>query len=124
VSYFDVGNNTINSTYAPVTGPDTTTLIAELDSTLLGTATFRTGQQQNVRVSWIVGADTNATWQLETCTSTALNSGVDIFYPKTVPSQSGQYVTAHRIGQNYRIRARLFSTAVNASAYISAEPLT
>ena len=105
-------------------GPDTSTLLAELDSTQLGTANFRPGQQQNVLVNWILGCDTNATWQCETCASTALNSGVDIFYPKTAPSQSAQYQTAHRIGKDYRIRARLYSTAVNASAFISAEIVT
>lgn len=124
MSYFDVGNTAINSTYVPVSGPDTSTLIAELDSTQLGTKDFAVGKQQNFRVIWVLGADTNATWQCETATSTALNAGVDVFFPKSAPSQSGQYVTSHRLGKDYRIRARLFSTAVNASAFISAEPLT
>lgn len=122
---FDVGNPPINSTgFVPVTGPDTSTILAELDSTQLGTVNLAPNRQQSVLVNWIVGADTNATWQLETCTSTALGSGVDIFFPKTAPNQSAQFQSAHRIGKDYRIRARLFSTAVNAAAFISAEIVT
>lgn len=122
---FDVGTIPINSTgFTPVSGPDTSTLLAELDSTQLGTVNLSPGRQLNVLVNWTLGADTNATWQCETCTSTALGSGQDIFFPKTAPSQTAQYQTAHRIGKDYRIRARLFSTAVNAAAFISAEIVT
>ena len=124
MAWFDRGNHPINSTGAPVSAPSTATLIAELDSTQLGTANLVTGQKFIVTATWIVGADTNATWQLECAASTASTAGIDIFYPKTPTGQSAQYVTRHELFKDYRLRARLFSTAVNASAYISAEKLT
>lgn len=122
---FDIGlgNKPINSTGAVVSAPSTETLLAELDSTQLGTVNFRIGQRQLFRVSWIVGSDTSATWQLESAASTALASGVDVFFPKTAPSQSAQYVTTHELTKDMRLRARLASTAVNSAAFISAEPV-
>lgn len=125
MSYFDWGNKPIASTGAvPVSAPSTSTLLAELDSTMLGTVNFKAGQSMNVRVTYILGADTNVTWQAGTCASTALNAGVDEIFPKTPTGQSGQYVVTHTLEKDYRIRARLFSTGANAAAYISAEPLT
>jgi hypothetical protein len=119
-----LGNVAINSTgFAPVGAPSTATLLAELDSTMLGTVNFSAGQSRNYRVNWVLGADTNVTWQCESATSTALNAGADIFYPKTPTGQSGQYVTSHVLTKDMRLRARLFSTGANAAAYISAEPL-
>lgn len=120
----DWGNTPINSTGTPQSGPSTGTLLAELDSSQLGTMNYTISQQANFAVTWIVGADTNVTWQLESCNSTALGAGVDIIFPKTATGQSGQFMTTHRLGKDYRLRARLFSTGANASAYISAEPLT
>ncbi len=124
---FDLGfgNPPINSTgFVPVNAPSTATLIAELDSTQLGTKDFRTGQSRMYRVSWILGADTNATWQCGSATSTDLSAGAVEFFPKTATGQSGQFVTTHVLEKDWRLRARLFSTAVNAAAFISAEPLT
>lgn len=120
----DWGNTPINSTFAPATGPSTSTLLAELDSTMLGTVNYSASQQANFSVTWILGADTNVTWQCESCASTALNAGVDVFYPKTATGQSAQFITTHRLGKDARLRARLYSTGANAAAYISAEPLT
>ena len=114
----------LSTGFTPVGAPSTSSLIYELDSTVLGTVNFATGQERLMQVTWILGADTNVTWQCEMCTSTALASGVDIFYPKTPTAQSAQYVTMHSLSANYRLRARLFSTGANASAYIYAEPLT
>lgn len=120
-----LGNPPINSTgFAPVSGPSTSTLLAELDSTQLGTKDFRSGQSRLYRVNWILGADTNVTWQCETANDTGLGSGVEIFYPKTPSGQSAQYVTSHSLSRDQRLRARLFSTGANAAAYISAEPVT
>jgi hypothetical protein len=120
-----LGNPPINSTgFLPVAAPSTSTLLAELDSTQLGTKDFRAGQSRLYRVNWILGADTNATWQCESATDTSLGSGVEIFFPKTPSGQSAQYVTSHSLSRDMRLRARLFSTAVNAAAYISAEPVT
>lgn len=124
MAFNDWGNPPINSTYVPVAAPSTATLIAELDSTQLGTKDLVTGQKLLVRVNWVVGGDTNVTWQLESATSTALANGVDKLYPKTATGQSGQFVSYHELLKDYRLRARLFSTGANAAAYISAEVLT
>lgn len=119
--FHDWGNTPINSTgFTPVAAPSTATLIAELDSTRLGTANFAVGQSRLFQVTWIVGADTNATWQLESATSSSLADGVDVIFPKTPSGQSAQYVTFHVLEKDYRLRARQFSTAVNSAAYISA----
>lgn len=118
------GNPPINSTgFVPVAAPSTATLLAELDSTQLGTYRFVGSQSRLYRVNWIMGADTNATFQCESASDTGLATGVDVFYPKTVPNQSAQFVTSHTLTKDMRLRVRLFSTAVNAAAYISAEPL-
>lgn len=127
MAFFDWGNRPINSTNnPPIAAPSTSTLFAELDSTMLGTKDYAANQKGVVEVRWLVGGDTSLTWQLETCASTALNSGVDILYPKTPTGQTAQYVTKHELFKDYRIRARLLSTATapNGAAYISAEFLT
>lgn len=121
------GNVPINSTTPqPVTNPSTSVLCAEIDSTQLGTFSMVTGQAKNVRVTWLIGSDTNVTWQCETASSTALGAGVDIMFIKTPAGQSGQYVTNHQLLKDYRIRARM-QTAVGGSvtvATIQAEPVT
>lgn len=125
MAWGDFGNKPINSTgFAPVSAPSTATLLAELDSTMLGTVNFATGQNRIFQVTWIVGADTNATWQLESATDTGLANGVDILFPKTASGQSAQFNTVHTLEKNYRLRARMFSTASSGAAYISAVPLT
>ena len=125
MAWHDWGNKPINSTgFVPISAGSTTALFAELDSTMLGTKDFFAGQERIYAVTWIVGGDTNITWQLETCTSTATNAGVDAIYPKTPTGQSGQYTTYHALSKDYRIRARMFSTGNNGAAYISAMPLT
>jgi len=122
VAWFATGNHPIVSTNVPPIGAGSTTaLYAELDSTMLGTVNLVPDQKLIVNVTWILGADTNVTWQCETCTSTALNAGVDIFYPKTPTGQSAQYVTKHELFKNYRIRARQFSSGANGAAFIIAE---
>jgi hypothetical protein len=122
MAFFDSGNPPIPSTgFTPVAAPSTSTLLAELDSTMLGTKNLAAGQKLIVVATYVLGADTNVTWQCGTCNSTALNAGQDEFYPKTPTGQSGQYVVKHELFTNYRIRARLFSTGANAAAYISAE---
>lgn len=125
MAWHDFGNRPINSTGAvPVTGPSTSTLLAELDSTRLGTAFYKTGQSVLWQVTYILGADTNTTWQVGTCSSTDLAGGVDEFFPKTATGQTAQYVMQHILEKDYRIRARLSSTGANAAAYLSAVPLT
>lgn len=125
MAWGDFGNKPINSTgFAPVAGPSTSTLLAELDSSMLGTVNFVAGQSRIYQVTYILGADTNVTWQVGTCASTALSAGVDEFYPKSPTGQSAQYVVSHTLEKDHRIRARMFSTGANAAAYISAIPLT
>lgn len=125
MAWHDLGNKPINSTgFVPITAGSTTALFAELDSTMLGTKDFAVGQERVYQVTWIVGADTNVTWQLETCNSTATAAGIDAIYPKTPTGQSGQYVTFHSLSKDYRIRARMFTTGNNGAAYICAMPLT
>jgi hypothetical protein len=124
MSWYDIGNSPINSTYAPVGAPSTASIIAELDSTQLLTKDFRDGFQQNHRVTWIVGASTTAIFQLEHTNSTALTGALDTTYVQTPTGQSGQYVYTVRLGKDSRLRARLNSTAANACAFIQAEALT
>lgn len=125
MAWGEFGNQAINSTFAVTSSPSTSTLIAELDSTQLGTKDFVTGQSRNYAVSYVLGGDTNTKWQVGVCTSTALNAGVDEFFPVTPTFQSAQYQIQHTLGPNYRIRARVTSSHAGAiHAYISAVPLT
>lgn len=118
------GNPPINSTgFLPVAAGSTGTLYAELDSTQLGTVNFVTGQSRLFQVSYVMGADTNVTWQAGTCLSTALNAGVDEFYPKTATGQSAQFILQQSLEKDYRIRVRQFSSGAGGAAYISAVPL-
>lgn len=125
MSWHYFGNKPINST--GITGPtgagSTATLYAELDSTMLGTAFFKTGQSQDFLVTYIMGADTVVTWQAGVCASTATASGVDEFFPKTPTGQSGQYVLQHRLEKDYRIRIRQQSSGAGGAGYLSAVPL-
>jgi hypothetical protein len=126
MSFYASGNTPVNSTSAPVAAPTTATLIAELDSTLLGTVSYNVGYQLDWRVTCVLGADTNVTWQIEHVTSTALTAAgaaVDAFYAKTATAQSAQYMVTWRLTKDSRIRARMASTGPNATAYLSAEPL-
>lgn len=117
------GNRPVNSTTSLISAGSTATLYAELDSTSLGTASYAVGQSGLWQVTYIMGADTNVTWQVGVCTSTALNSGVDEFFPKTPTGQSAQYVTQHVLEKDYRIRIRQQSSGANGSGYLSAVPL-
>lgn len=124
MSWDFLGNRAINSTgVVPVAAPSTSTLLAELDSTMLGTVNFVSGQSRIFEVRYTLGADTNVTWQVGSCASTALNAGVDELYPKTPTGQSGVYVHRVVLEKDHRLRARLFSTGANAAAHISAIPL-
>lgn len=126
MAWHDVGNKPINSTglTGPIGAGSTATLYAELDSTMLGTANFRLGQSLDFQVTYIMGADTVATWQCGVCNSTALNSGVDEFFPKTPTGQTAQYVLQHTLQKDQRIRIRQQSSAAGGAGYLSAVPLT
>lgn len=126
MAWRDAGNPAIWSTTAqPVSNPSTATLCAELDSTQLGTKNLATGQKIQVLVTWILGGDTNATWQCETASSTALADGIDKVFLKTPTGQSGQYMTSHDLFKDYRLRARVTSTfTASITASVSAEVMT
>ena len=124
MSWYDAGNPPVNSTYAVVAAPSTASLIAELDSTQLLTKDYATGQQQNFRTTWIVGASTTAIFQLEHVNSTALAGAIDTIFVQTPTGQSAQYVLNFQLGKDSRLRARLNSTAANACAFIQAEAIT
>lgn len=126
MAWRDWGNRPVNSTTAqPATNPSTATLIAEVDSTQLGTQNFAVGQSRLALVTWILGSDTNAVWQCEIATSTALASPQDAIFLRTAGGQSAQFITTHVLEQNARVRARLNSTFTgSAHAYIAVEPLT
>jgi len=124
MAWHDSGNKPINSTTSVVAAGSTATLYAELDSTMLGTASFVTGQSRLFQATYIMGADTNVTWQIGTCNSTALSAGADEVFVKTPTAQSGQYVLQHVLEKDQRIRIRQASSGANGSGYISAVPLT
>lgn len=126
MAWFDWGNAPINSTATGIaTNPDTTTLVAEIDSTQLGTANYATGQSGLFRTTWIVGCSTTAIMVLEQTASTALAATVDST-PVSIPTgQSGQYVLTMKLEKNHRLRVRMNSSVTaTATAKIHAEPLT
>lgn len=129
MAWRDSGNTPVNSTGGTtgdgiVVNPSTSDLIAEIDSTQL-TKVLIGGQC--FMVNWIIGASTNATWQLEQATSTSLASAAvsDRTYVQTPSGQSGQYQLTYKLEKGDRLRCRL-NTAITgfATAKISAEPLT
>jgi hypothetical protein len=125
VAWHSFGNKPINSTglTGPIGAGSTATLFAELDSTMLGTANFKVGQSMLVQVTYVMGADTVVTWQAGVCNSTATNSGVDEFFPKTPTAQSAQYILQHVLEKDQRIRIRQQSSGAGGAAYLSAVPL-
>lgn len=123
---FDWGSPPIHSTQTEQTNVSTTTLIAEIDSTVLGTAHFRAGQSKVANVTWIVGGSSNASMLLEQVSSTnvastAIRKQVGVYTPNM---QSAQYVTRHVLEVNDRLRVRCASTLTLAYGNISAEYLT
>lgn len=125
MSYYDWGNKPIFSTSAPTAAPSTSTLIAFLDSTQLGTKNYAVGQSQCFRITLIAGCDTNAAWQFERYDSSTLADPVpETVWFRSPANQSGQYVFAMCAERNQGFRARMASTGANANAYIQAEPLT
>jgi hypothetical protein len=130
MSYYDYGNPSVNSTNAAfVADPSTATLVAELDSTQLGTQHFATQQTRDYRITVILGsnASTNAAWLVEHAISTGLGSTalVTQFGAFSPAGQSAQYVWQWRLQQNSRIRCRVNSSLSGlVSANLQAEPLT
>jgi len=126
MAWHDWGNPPINSTTSLIVAGSTSTLYAELDSTQLGTKNLVAGQKKIVQATYIlsVGISTLAFWQVGTCSSTDLASGVDEFFPVVPAGNSAQYVVQHELFKDYRIRCRTVSSAANLSAYDSVIPLT
>lgn len=123
MSFFTTASPSINSTYALQTNPDTNTIMAELDSTMLGT-NFRGG---NFLVNWIIGASTGVRMVLEQVLSTGLDfstAGRDRTYVFASSGMSAQFQTKQTLEKNDRLRVRMDAaiTAV-AAAKIVAERL-
>lgn len=126
MSYFGLGSSPVygSSAFVPLTNPSTSQLLCELDSTQLGTVNLAPNQKLLVNVTYILGGSTGQQFQIGTCASTALNSGKDEYYPRTLAGQSAQFVIRHELFKDYRIRARVFSTSQSISeAGISAVAL-
>lgn len=120
MSWHGEGNRPVNSTSSVVAAGSTATLYAELDSTMLGTAFYDASRSQVWQATYIMGADTAVTWQVGSCASTALNSGLDEFFPKTPTGQTAQYVVQHELKKDQRLRIRQFSSGAGGAGYISA----
>lgn len=119
------GNKPVFSTQAPTAAPSTSAIIAALDSTVLGTAFFQTGQSMIGRVTLIAGCDTNAAWQFERADSSTLADAVpETVWFRSPANQSGQYVFNMAMEKNQFLRLRMASTGANANGYIQFEPLT
>jgi hypothetical protein len=124
MSWHGEGNRPVNSSASVIAAGSTSTLYAELDSTRLGTVGYSGDQSVVWQVTYVMGADTNVTWQVGPCTSTALNAGAaDEFFVKTPTGQSAQYVAQHELKKDYRIRIRQQSSGAGGSAFLSAVPL-
>ena len=105
--------------------PTTGTLVQELDSSQLGTVNFSAAQSGLFRVTWIVGGDTAATFQLEQANSTGLSASTNVITVRTPTNQSAQYVANYVLAKDDRLRIRLqTSLTANVMGYIQAERLT
>jgi hypothetical protein len=124
---FDWGSPPIHSTQVEqVGGVSTTALIAEIDSTVLGTAQFKTGQSKLAHVTWVVGGTSNAQFLLEHALSTGLAStGVrKAMGVYTLHMQSQEFRSRLVLQKDDRLRVRCASTLTSAFANIQAEYLT
>lgn len=121
--WHDWGNPPINASGVSAGGASTTAVIAELDSTVLGTKNLPAGQKLLVSVNWIVSSDTVLSMRFGSGSSTSVAQAawVDQALVDLPGHQSAQFVTRHELFTNYRLRAHLpSSVAGTASAYISA----
>jgi hypothetical protein len=114
---FDWGSPPIHSAQVEQTNVSTITLIAEIDSTVLGTAHFKDGQSKLADVAWIVGGSSNAQFLLEHALSTGLGS-------TGVRKVTGVYTIHSQSQKDDRLRVRCASTLTAAFASIQAEYLT
>lgn len=126
MSWYDFGNPPIDSATAqPTAAPSTSSLIAEIDSTQLGTANLGSTREHRIfRTTWLCGASTSAIFKLEVANSTAEADVSAVKYVYTPTAQSAQYVFNVRVTKDSRLRVRMDSTAATATAAIQAEALT
>ena len=128
--WYDWGCQPVNSTNVAegtTNNPSSSALLAEIDSTQLGTVNLIGNQTKNFRVTWLLGCDTNATFLCEVVNSTVVPpTQGDQIVIRTPVNQSGQYMTNHAVPQNGRIRVRSANniSAGNAYVTIQAEPVT
>lgn len=128
MSWHAVGNKPITAATAStgIANPSTTTLVVELDSTLLGTNNFAAGQSRDYQVSWCLGSNSTVLTNFvgEVATSTALNASTVVF-PIVAPyGQSGLYVNQVRLEKDYRLRVRVASTFTGSAwAWVQAVEL-
>lgn len=127
MSFFGIGNRTINSTQMGVIStPDTATLLAEVD--LNDTMAHVRDGGEPYGVTWIVGSNgsTRTTFLLDQALSTGV--GTTAIRDQTVAvvsSASGaQFYTKHNVFPGDRFRVRVASTVDAANAKIIAEPLS
>lgn len=126
MGFYDWGNPPINSTGSgQATNPDTSAIVATIDSTQLGTAFYKGDQTNLFRTTWIVGCSTTAIMLLEQSSGTA-NGATFQSVPVSIPTgQSGQYIFNLVLRKDDRLRVRMNSsvTAV-ATGFIQAETIT
>lgn len=126
MGWYDAGNPPIDAASISTNG-DTSTLLVELDSTVLGTKDFGPAQSGLFRVSWILGASTVVAVNLEQALSTGIGStAIRATKPVVLPvNQSAQYVLNYALEKDDRLRARLNSSMTgNVYASAQAERLT
>lgn len=125
MAWRDWGSTPINSTGAGlVTNPSTSDLIAEIDSTQLGSV-LQAGSL--FQVSYLLGGSTSIVWSVEQVSSTGLGSTAvrDLTNLCTPANQSGQYILTYKLEKGDRLRCRVQTAFTGfATAKISAEPMT
>lgn len=110
MSFFLTGNLPINSTFAPVTDPSTTTLLAELDSSNIGPTRM---EQRTFACNVHVGGSTGGYWVVEHATSTTISAGAvrDRLFLRTASGQTSQFVWKIRFqASTDRVRVRHVSS--------------
>jgi hypothetical protein len=127
VATFNWGTPPIHSTQVEVSGGvSTTALLAEIDSTVLGTAALTEGRSITAHVTWTIGGSSNWAMVLEQALSTGLGSTAirRVTGVYGLAMQSQQFETRHVLQKDDRLRVRATSTLTSAFATIQAEPLT
>lgn len=126
MAWYDSGNPPIDAS-AISTNADTSTLLVELDSTVLGTKDFQGSQSGLYRVSWILGASTVVVMNVEHALSTGIGStGIRATRSVVCPvNQSAQFVLNYKLEKDDRLRVRANSSMTgNIYASAQAERLT